>query len=94
MYVSSGHYFSLYIPYLTAQSTEPAREITIVEGRKVETVHVKIPRAAHARDYGDWGTWQACSEGNKICGLQVRLQNNHPLEDDAGVTDVDMYCCN
>ncbi|KAK8396507.1 hypothetical protein O3P69_005509 [Scylla paramamosain] len=84
-------------PQKVGQSSVVAREITEVGGREMEAVHLKIPRAgeqtAHARDYGDWGTWQACSVGNKICGLQVRLQNNHPLEDDAGVTDVNMFCC-
>ena len=49
--------------------------------------------AAHTRDFGDWGLWRACSAGNKVCGLQVRLEDDHLLDDDAGVTDVVVFCC-
>lgn len=50
--------------------------------------------AAEARDLGEWGSWASCTSGNKICGLQVRLEDDHIADDDAGVSDVIMYCCN
>nr|ACK44247.1 vitelline membrane outer layer 1-like protein [Scylla paramamosain] len=79
-------------PNKKGKSPVVAREMTKIEGREVEAVYMKLQRSAHTRDYGDWGTWRACSAA-KVCGLQVRLEDNHPLDDDAGVTDAVIFCC-
>ncbi|XP_050686034.1 vitelline membrane outer layer protein 1 homolog [Eriocheir sinensis] len=70
------------------------REMKNLGDREVEAVHMKLRKSAHARDLGEWGAWANCSVGNKICGLQVRLEDDHLVEDDAGVSDVIMFCCN
>nr|XP_027215945.1 vitelline membrane outer layer protein 1 homolog [Penaeus vannamei] len=41
---------------------------------------------------GEWSLWSRCSPGSGVCGIQTRFQNSG-LGDDAGVTDVSMYCC-
>ncbi|KAG0716862.1 Vitelline membrane outer layer protein 1 [Chionoecetes opilio] len=82
------------VPNMSGQDSLVTRELTQVGNREMEAVHMKIRQSADARDYGDWGLWKACSPGNKVCGLETRLQDGHTLEDDAGLTDVIMYCCN
>nr|QPO25078.1 vitelline membrane outer layer protein [Callinectes arcuatus]UST29541.1 vitelline membrane outer layer 1 [Callinectes toxotes] len=79
-------------PHVGGKSPVVAREMTNIDGREMEAVFMYFQRSAHTRDYGDWGTWRACTSG-KVCGLQVRLEDNHPLEDDAGITDAVIFCC-
>lgn len=59
-----------------------------------EAPHSVCFAAVETRDYGEWGSWATCSEGNRICGLEVRLEDDHPLDDDAGLTDIITFCCN
>lgn len=81
------------VPNEEAKSPVVARDMVNLNGKEMEAVYVKLLRSAKTRDYGDWGMWRACSSG-KVCGLQVRLEDNHPLDDDAGITDVVIFCCN
>ncbi|XP_071518501.1 vitelline membrane outer layer protein 1 homolog [Panulirus ornatus] len=70
------------------------RSMVALGEREVEAVHLKIEKSALARDYGDWGSWARCSPNNRICGHQSRLEPEHVIDDDAGITDVVMFCCN
>ncbi|KAK7073139.1 hypothetical protein SK128_005178 [Halocaridina rubra] len=67
------------------------REKVVIKGREIEAVHVALNN--EGRDAGDWSTWAYCSTGNRICGLETRVERDTTLTDDAGVVDVTMYCC-
>ncbi|XP_063589397.1 vitelline membrane outer layer protein 1 homolog isoform X1 [Penaeus indicus] len=63
-------------------------ELACDDGKEVITgviEEAKIP-------YGEWSLWSRCSPGSAVCGIQTRFENSG-LGDDAGVTDVSMYCC-
>merc|ERR1712168_784637 len=68
------------------------RHQTVVEGRDVEAVHLKLTK--EVRDHGDWGSWARCTPGKVVCGLQTRVEDEDVLNDDAGMCDVVIYCCN
>ncbi|CAL4078093.1 unnamed protein product [Meganyctiphanes norvegica] len=44
-------------------------------------------------DYGDWGTWAYCSAGQRVCGLQTRIEPEQVTGDDAGMVDMKLDCC-
>nr|XP_027215946.1 vitelline membrane outer layer protein 1 homolog [Penaeus vannamei]XP_027215947.1 vitelline membrane outer layer protein 1 homolog [Penaeus vannamei] len=41
---------------------------------------------------GKWSFWSRCSAGSGVCGIEIRYENAG-LGDDAGVTNIAMFCC-
>ncbi|XP_071537831.1 vitelline membrane outer layer protein 1-like [Panulirus ornatus] len=42
---------------------------------------------------GKWSVWSECPIGSMVCGLKLRYENPVLTADDAGTTDILMYCC-
>ncbi len=46
--------------------------------------------------WGDWSSWTYCPPEAAVCGLQTRVQSPQgdlAWEDDAGLTDIKLLCC-
>ncbi|KAL7637229.1 UNVERIFIED_CONTAM: hypothetical protein RMT77_011941 [Armadillidium vulgare] len=41
----------------------------------------------------EWGPLATCPSGTKVCGLQTRVDAINLFDDDAGLCDVILYCC-
>ncbi|KAK8385983.1 hypothetical protein O3P69_010615 [Scylla paramamosain] len=55
--------------------------LTVIDG-----AYAKIP-------LGNWGEWSACPKDSAICGIQTRYNKPTIAVDDAGVSDMLLFCC-
>ncbi|XP_045108711.1 uncharacterized protein LOC123503221 isoform X2 [Portunus trituberculatus] len=56
--------------------------------RKMEVIRYNIGKT---RIHGEWGSWVYCSPGMYVVGLRTVVEEGH-IDDDAGLTDVILYC--
>ena len=40
-----------------------------------------------------WSDWAYCSPGLSVCGIQTRVEPQHIANDDAGLSDLVLFCC-
>ncbi|XP_076041777.1 vitelline membrane outer layer protein 1-like [Oratosquilla oratoria] len=55
--------------------------------RVKEAIRLRLRSNSH------WSFWTSCSWGLRICGVQSRVEPEHVLDDDAGLTDLIFFCC-
>lgn len=80
------------VPSEGDQDLNITQEKVIIDGRPMEAVHFTLTKGK-AGDHGDWSSWATCSTGLRICGLETRVEHESTVSDDAGATDVTMFCC-
>ncbi|XP_042857976.1 vitelline membrane outer layer protein 1 homolog [Penaeus japonicus] len=78
---------------LRPQSFEVMRERAVIGGREVEAVYLETGFKGAPRIAGEWSLWSYCSTGNKVCGIETRVEKESAFSDDAGLCDFVLYCC-
>ncbi|KAK3848777.1 hypothetical protein Pcinc_044442 [Petrolisthes cinctipes] len=75
-------------------SAHQTKHQTTGEGGVMEAVRARL-RSSPERETrlnGEWGTFVYCSPGMKVAGIRTVVDQGHTFGDDAGLTDVTLYC--
>lgn len=57
-----------------------------------ESTVLAMDESANIHD-GKWGLWAKCDDKSAICGVEIRYNKVHLVEDDAAVSDISLFCC-
>merc|ERR1712002_821056 len=71
-------------------NNDEVHEKVYVNGEEIDIVYAET-LSGDENIYGDWGDWALCSSGS-VMGIMTQVEQGHPLEDDAGLCNVVMYC--
>ncbi|KAK7073137.1 hypothetical protein SK128_005176 [Halocaridina rubra] len=61
-----------------------------INGQRVQVLQI---RSSHkgSKINGEWSNWATCSSGS-VAAIRTRVEEGDPLQDDAGLCDISMYC--